>query len=132
MHFSQPVLRSALRMVAALSFMTHGTQKLFAWPPTGRPPVEWFSQIGLAGGLELVGGVLLLVGFCTRSVSFVVAGEMAWAYFQAHAPRAFWPIVNGGELTTLYCFIWLYFCAAGPGPISLDAAIARRKRKHTS
>jgi putative oxidoreductase len=132
MHFSQPVLRSALRIVAALSFMTHGTQKLFAWPPTGRPPVDWFSQIGLAGGLELVGGVLLLVGLFTRPVAFVVAGEMAWAYFQAHASRSFWPIVNGGELTTLYCFLWLYFCAAGPGPISLDALFFRHGLKPRS
>jgi len=125
----QPALRSALRIVAALSFMTHGTQKLFAVPGTGRTAVDWTSQMGLAGGLEAIGGLLMLLGLFTRPVAFILAGEMAYAYFQAHAQRAFWPILNGGELTTLYCFLWLYFAAAGPGSISLDAVIFRRPKK---
>jgi putative oxidoreductase len=87
------------------------------------------SQLGLAGGLEMVGGLLLLVGLFTRPVAFVLAGEMAAAFVQAHLPRGPWPILNGGELATLYCFIWLYISAAGPGPISLDAAIFGKPRR---
>jgi putative oxidoreductase len=107
--------------------MTHGTQKLFAWPMTqAREPVEYFTQAGLAGGLEMVGGALMILGLLTRPVAFVLSGEMAWAYFQAHAPRNFWPVLNGGEPAMLFCFIWLFFAAAGPGPISLDAMLWRR------
>jgi putative oxidoreductase len=121
-------LLSALRIVAAFSFVTHGTIKLFG-QPGGRAPVAWMSQLGLAGGLEMVGGLLLLVGLFTRPVAFVLAGEMAAAFVQAHLPRGPWPILNGGELATLYCFIWLYISAAGPGPISLDAAIFGKPRR---
>ncbi len=121
-----PFLRSALRIIAALSFMTHGTQKLFVIP-SNQPgsPVELFSQFGLAGVLESFGGLLMLVGLFSRPVAFVLAGEMAWAYFQAHLPASFWPILNGGEPAVLYCFIWLYLAAAGPGPLSLDAMFSR-------
>jgi putative oxidoreductase len=108
--------------------MTHGTQKLFAWPVTqAREPVEYFTQAGLAGGLEVVGGALMILGLLTRPVAFVLSGEMAWAYFQAHAPRSFWPTLNGGEPAMLFCFIWLFFAAAGPGPISLDAMLWGRR-----
>ena len=120
-----PYLWSALRMVAALSFITHGTQKLFAWP-VGRQPVDLFSQFGLAGVLETCGGLLMLLGLFTNVVAFVLSGEMAVAYFQAHVPRGFWPVANGGEVVTLYCFLWLCFAAAGPGPISLDALLRRK------
>jgi putative oxidoreductase len=119
--FWAPYLRSALRIVAAFSFITHGTQKLFAWPVSApRDPVALLSQTGLAGVLEVGGGLLMLIGLFSRPVAFVLAGQMAVAYFQAHAPRGFWPILNGGELAALYCFIWLYFAGAGPGPISVD------------
>lgn len=115
-------LRSLLRIVAALLFMAHGTQKLFAWPiDEPRQPAELLSLMGLAGVLETFGGLLLLLGLFTRPVAFLLAGEMAVAYFMAHAPRGFWPILNGGELPALYCFLFLYLAAVGGGPWSLDA-----------
>ena len=122
------VLLSVLRMVAAFAFILHGTQKLFALPVLQpRPPVELFSQFGLAGVLETFGGALLLVGLFTRPVAFVLAGEMAVAYFQAHFPRSLWPTLNGGEPAMLFCFIWLYLAFTGGGPLSLDAWL-RKKR----
>lgn len=118
-----PYLRSVLRIVAALSFMTHGTQKLFAAPVAEpRDPVSLVSLMGLAGLLETFGGALLLLGLFTRPVAFLLSGEMAAAYFIAHAPRGFWPVLTGGEVPMLFCFIWLYLAAAGPGPWSVDAA----------
>jgi putative oxidoreductase len=123
-----PYLLSALRIVAALSFITHGTQKLFAWPMNeARPTAEFFTQFWLAGILETFGGLLMLLGLFTGPVAFILAGQMAVAYFQAHHPRGFWPILNGGELASIYCFLWLYFAAAGPGPISLDAVLFKRR-----
>ena len=118
-----PYLQSALRIAAAFIFVLHGTQKLFGFP--GGSPVPAGSLLGAAGVLEAVGGTLMLLGLFTRPVAFVLAGEMAVAYFTAHMPRGPWPILNGGELAVLFCFIWLFFCAAGPGPLSLDAV---RKR----
>jgi putative oxidoreductase len=107
-------------------FMQAGTMKLFAFP-VGVPPnggtVPLFTQIGLAGILETFGGALLLLGLLTRPVAFILSGEMAWAYFQAHASHSIWPIVNGGQPAVLYCFLWLYFSAAGAGPLSIDALI---------
>jgi putative oxidoreductase len=85
------------------------------------------SLMGAAGILETVGGALMALGLFTRPVAFILSGEMAVAYFRQHAPRGPWPILNGGELAILFCFLWLFFSAAGPGPISLDALI-RRKR----
>lgn len=121
-----PYLRSALRIMAAFLFMLHGTQKLFGVPSAeARPPVDLASLTGLAGVLETFGGALLLLGLFTRPVAFLLAGEMAVAYFKAHAPQGFWPILNRGELAALYCFVWLYFAAAGPGPWSLDAKLRR-------
>jgi putative oxidoreductase len=116
-------------MVAALLFMQHGTQKLFGFPPSGgpvpSPPFELFSFTGIAGVLELFGGLLLLVGLLTRPVAFILAGEMAVAYFKSHAPRAFFPIINRGELAALFCFLFLYFAVAGAGAWSLDALLRR-------
>jgi len=121
-------LRSALRIAAAFSFVTHGTQKLFAAPVAApREPVELLSLAGLAGVLETFGGLFLLLGLFTRPVAFLLSGEMTVAYFLNHAPLGFWPILNRGELATLFCFIWLYLAAAGPGPWSLDA-LRRRTR----
>jgi putative oxidoreductase len=117
-----PYLHSVLRIVAAALFLTHGTQKLFGVPASQpQPPVEWFSLMGLAGVLETVGGLLLLVGLFTGPVALLLALEMAGAYLMAHAPRGAWPLLNGGELAVLYGLAWLYFSAAGPGPWSLDA-----------
>ncbi len=85
------------------------------------------SLAGVGGVLELAGGLLILAGLFTRPVAFILSGEMAFAYFMRHAPRSFWPILNGGELAVLYCFLFLYLAAAGPGPWSLDAVVRRRK-----
>jgi putative oxidoreductase len=120
--------QGVLRIVAAFLFLAHGTQKLFVFPyAEGHTAVTLLSLAGAAGVLEAFGGLLLLVGFLTRPVAFLLAGEMAVAYFKSHAPNGFWPILNHGELAVLYCFIWLYFAAAGPGPWSLD--VMRRKRR---
>ncbi len=123
-----PYLQSVLRVVAAFMFIQSGTMKLFAWP-VGVPPdggtVPLVSQMGLGGVLEAVGGVLLLLGLFTRPVAFLLSGEMAVAYFQFHFPTDFWPVASGGVAAALYCFLWLYFSAAGAGPWSLDA---RRRR----
>jgi putative oxidoreductase len=123
-----PYLQSLLRIVAALMFIPHGTQKLLSFPVVEpRQPAALASLPGIAGILELGGGMLMLLGLFSRPVAFVLSGEMAVAYFRAHAPRGFWPILNGGELAVLYCFIWLFFSVAGPGPVSLDALWRRRR-----
>jgi putative oxidoreductase len=119
-----PYLQSVLRIVAAFMFMLAGTMKLFAFP-AGIPPnggtVQLISQMGLGAILETFGGFLLLLGLFTRPVAFILAGEMAVAYFQFHFPQGFWPTMNGGMAAVLYCFVWLFFSAAGAGPWSLDA-----------
>lgn len=119
-----PELRSVLRIVASLMFILAGTIILFAFP-VGMPPnggtAPLLSQAGIGGALEVFGGGLLLVGLFTRPVAFVLSGEMAVAYFQFHSPQGVWPNLNGGIPAILYCFVWLYFSAAGPGPWSLDA-----------
>lgn len=124
-----PYLLGVLRMVAASMFIQAGTMKLFAFP-VGVPPnggtVPLLSQVGIGAVLEVVGGALLLVGLFTRPVAFLLAGEMAVAYFQFHSPGGFWPIANGGVDAALYCFVWLYFSAAGGGPWSLDSWLRRR------
>jgi putative oxidoreductase len=115
-------LLSALRIVAGFLFMAHGSQKLFGWPATEpQQGVDLLSVMGLAGILETFGGLLILLGLFTRPVAFVLAGEMAVAYFVAHAPRGFFPLLNKGEPAVLYCFVFLYLAAAGAGPWSLDA-----------
>ena len=122
-----PRLLSVLRIVAAMLFMQHGAQKLFGLPADpAKVPVELFSLMGLAGVLEFFAGLLLLIGLFTRPVAFLVSGQMAVAYFMAHAPKGFWPILNRGELAALYCFLFLYLCTTGGGPWSLDRL--RRKR----
>ena len=121
-------LQSLLRIVSAIVFMLHGTQKLFGFPSaTPLPPSRMLSLLGAAGILEVFGGALMALGLFTRPVAFILSGEMAVAYFRQHAPRGFWPILNGGELAVLFCFLWLFFSAAGPGRISVDALI-RKKR----
>jgi len=113
-------LLSVLRIVTAFLFTAHGTQKLLDFPVARAFPLELWSLAGVAGMLELVGGTLFLIGLFTRPVAFVMSGLMAFAYFIAHAPQGFWPIVNRGELAVLYCFVFLYFAAAGGGPWSID------------
>jgi putative oxidoreductase len=107
-------------MVTAFLFMQHGMQKLLSFPAAPPTSPALFSLLGLAGILELVGGLLLLIGWFTRPVAFVLSGFMAVAYFMAHAPRGFWPLLNQGELAALYCFVFLYLAAAGGGPWSAD------------
>jgi putative oxidoreductase len=105
-------------------FMAHGASKLFAFPAAMMPDggtAPLASLDGVAGLLEAFGGLLVLLGLFTRPVAFLLSGEMAVAYFQVHAPQGFWPLLNKGELAVLYCFLFLYFSAAGPGPWSLDA-----------
>ena len=123
-----PQLRSVLRIIAAIMFITVGTMKLFAYP-MGVPPnggtVPLISEAGLGGILETFGGGLLMLGLFTRPIAFILAGEMAVAYFQFHSPNGFWPLVNGGSSAVLYCFLWLYFSAAGAGPWSLDAKLRK-------
>jgi putative oxidoreductase len=117
-----PRVLGALRIVAALIFMAHGTQKLLGFPappPSGQPPL--LSLFGIGGALKLVGGLLILFGLFTRPVAFLLAGEMAVAYWMFHAPKSFYPILNGGDAAILYCFVFLYLAAAGPGSWSLDA-----------
>jgi len=116
-----PYLLSILRIVAALLFFEHGTQKLFGFPH-GQPYTGFpnFSLLGVAGMLEVAGGFLLLVGLFTKPTAFILSGEMAVAYFSAHWPRGVFPMLNGGEITVILCFLFLYFAAAGAGPWSLD------------
>ena len=115
-----PRLLSVLRIMTALLFMAHGTVKLFGFPDTGKPGPELFSLMGLAGTLEVVGGVLLVLGLFTRPVAFILSGQMAVAYFMAHAPQSFFPINNRGDAAVLFCFVFLYLTAAGPGAFALD------------
>ena len=119
-----PHLLSVLRIAAALMFIQFGTMKLFAFP-VGMPPdngtAKFLSEAWIAAVLEVFGGALMLLGLFTRPVAFILAGEMAVAYFQGHFPQSFWTVVNMGTPAVLYCFIWLYFSAAGAGPWSLDA-----------
>lgn len=124
-----PQLLSVLRIVAALIFMAHGTSKLLGFPATemfAEPPPA-FSLIWFAGVLELVGGALLVLGLFTRPVAFVLSGEMAIAYWMAHAPRSFYPIQNDGDAAILYCFVFLYIAAAGGGAWALDNLLFRKK-----
>ena len=117
-----PRLLSVLRFVAGLTFMSHGVAKLLKYPTLPMfAKLELASLLGVAGVLELVGGALLIVGLFSRPVAFILAGEMAVAYFMSHFPRGFHPLVNGGEAAILFCFIFLYIAAAGPGQWSLDA-----------
>jgi len=120
-----------LRVVSGFLFMQHGGQKLFGWfggiPPAGGPAPLW-SQAGIAGALEFFGGILILLGLFTRPAAFLLAGEMAVAYFQFHQPRGMLPIENHGEPAVLYCFLFLFFAAWGAGEWSLDALRARRAK----
>ncbi len=119
-----PYLLSVLRILAAFMFIQAGTVILFAFP-IGMPPdgstAKLMSQVGIGGILEVFGGALLLVGLFTRPVAFILSGEMAVAYFQFHFPQSFWTVINNGVPAALYCFVWLYFSAAGAGSWSLDA-----------
>jgi len=121
---------AVFRIAIGLLFVTFGTMKLFGWPPAAPPgvvPVPWASQMGIGGMMEVVGGLMIAAGLLTRPVAFVLAGEMAVAYFQFHFPMGFWPETNNGSPAVIFCFIFLYLAVAGPGPWSADEAIARRR-----
>lgn len=119
--WSGPLL-SILRIVTGLLFIAHGTAKHLGFPHMANfDALQTFSLGGIAGLFELFGGALIIIGLFTRIAAFVLSGMMAFAYFLAHAPQGFFPILNGGELAALYCFVFLYLAAAGPGPWSVDA-----------
>ena len=121
----RPHFLSALRAMTGLLLLQHGTTKFLSFPPTQMSGAS--DPISLASGsLELVGGALIVVGLFTRPVAFILSGFTAVAYFMAHAPSSFYPIVNQGELAILYCFAFLYLSAAGAGPWSLDAIIRKK------
>jgi putative oxidoreductase len=116
-----PRLLAALRVMAALLFLEHGLVKVFGFPPGAAPgPQPLLSYLGIAGLLETVGGWLLAIGLFTRPVAFLMAGEMAVGYFTVHAPLGFFPAINAGDAAILFCFIFLYLAAAGPGAWSVD------------
>ena len=119
-------LYATLRIIAGLMFACHGTQKLFAWPG-GSAPVQLGSLMGFAGLVELIGGLLIAFGLLTSYAAFIASGQMAVAYFKAHAPQGALPLLNRGELAVLYCFLFLYIASQGAGSWSLDA-VMRRKR----
>ncbi|MGC2784587.1 MAG: DoxX family protein [Roseiarcus sp.] len=117
----RPYILSIVRIVIGLLYLQHGLSKVFNFPaPSPVPSLS--GLLILAAFLETVGALLFVVGAYTRIVAFILSGEMAFAYFMAHAPRSFYPVVNGGELAVIYCFIFLYFAFAGGGPLSVDRA----------
>jgi putative oxidoreductase len=121
-----PYIYGVMRIVVGLLFACHGAQKLFGFfggigeEPGSTAPL--LSLVGLAGVIELVGGLLIAIGLLTSLAAFIASGEMAAAYFMAHAPRGFWPIENGGELAVLYCFVFLYIAARGTGRLGLSSS----------
>jgi putative oxidoreductase len=124
----RPCVLSVLRIMTGLLFLQYGMAKLLKFPAVPAfKDVTLLSLIGLAGTLELVGGALMILGLFTRPVAFVLAGEMAFAYFLGHSPTGFLPILNGGNLAILFCFVFFYFSFAGAGPWSLDALREKRQ-----
>jgi putative oxidoreductase len=115
-----PRLLSILRIVAALIFMAHGTQKLLGFPVSPNPGPAVLSLPWIAGVLEILGGALLVPGLFVRLVAFILSGLIAAAYWIAHAPRSVYPVLNGGDAAILYCFVFLFIAAAGGGVWSLD------------
>jgi putative oxidoreductase len=124
-----PRALSVLRIVTGLLFLEHGTGKLLGFPPSDHAAPTRFSLIGAQGVLELVGGFLILIGLFTRPAAFILAGDMAVAYFMAHAPKSFFPTINGGQLAILFCFVFLYLVFAGGGQWSADERLARSRAR---
>jgi putative oxidoreductase len=121
----EPYLYVLLRIVAGLLFALHGAQKLFG--VLGGKQMPLISQFGLAGIIEFFGGLMIAAGFLTSWVAFLASGQMAVAYFQVHAPRGPWPILNGGELAALYCFLFLYIASRGTGPFGISRTKGRAR-----
>ncbi len=124
-----PYVLALLRIVTALLFLEHGTQKLLGFPPATFPQPALLSLFGISGVLDLLGGLLILIGFYTRPAAFMCSGEMAVAYFMGHATQGFFPVNNGGDAAILYCFVFLYLAFAGPGAWSIDGHHARKRLK---
>jgi putative oxidoreductase len=121
-----PRALSVLRIITGLMIIEHGTSKIIGFPAVPAVAnVQPLSLLGAAGFIELIGGALLIVGLFTQPAAFILSGEMAVAYFMAHAPKSFYPLVNGGTLAIIYCFTCLYLSTAGAGPWSVDAAMKR-------
>jgi putative oxidoreductase len=127
----EPYVFSILRIMVGLLFMQHGLVKLFGFP-TGAGFPAFLSQTWFEGVIEMIGGGLIVIGLFTRSAAFITSGEMAIGYFMVHAPKGFFPYVNGGNLAILYCFVFFYLVFAGPGPISLDALLWKKKGSSAS
>jgi putative oxidoreductase len=117
-----PRVLSILRIMSGLLLLQHGTTKYLSLPATEMSGIAATSMPGIAGIFELVGGALMVIGLFTRCTAFVLSGLMAVAYWMVHWPQGFFPLLNGGELAALYCFVFLYFACAGAGPWSVDAA----------
>jgi putative oxidoreductase len=124
-----PRALSVLRIVTGLLFLEHGMGKLLGFPSSDHAAATLFSLIGVQGVLELVGGFLILIGLFTRPVAFILAGDMAVAYFMAHAPKSFFPTINGGQLAILFCFVFLFLVFAGGGVWSADEQLARSRAR---
>ena len=121
-----PRALSVLRIIMGLMIIQHGMAKILGFPAVASfANLSPFSLIGVAGLIELIGGALLIVGLLTRPVAFIISGEMAFAYFMAHAPKDFFPLINGGTLAIMFCFTCLFLSTAGAGPWSVDAAMKR-------
>lgn len=121
-----PRALSVLRIVTGLMIIQHGMAKLIGFPAVPDfANLNPLSLMGAAGFIELIGGALLIIGLLTQPVAFVISGEMAFAYFMAHAPNSFFPLINDGTLAIIFCFACLYLSTAGPGPWSVDAAMKR-------
>jgi putative oxidoreductase len=129
MEYRAPDVIFGMRVAAALLFFQHGAEKLFGFAGA-RPVPDLFAQRGIAGLLETIGPILLVLGLFPRFTAFILCGEMAVAYFQSWAPRGFWPIANGGEEAILFCYFYLWIMTAGPGAYSLDAWIDRQRGPH--
>lgn len=127
-----PKVLSLLRLISSLLFLQHGLQKIFNFPPAAAPPGAAAAAHSLppmimaAGWIEIVCGVLMALGLFTRAAAFIAAGEMAVAYFMAHAPGGFYPINNHGDLAVLMCFVFFYFVFSGPGPLSIDGMLKKK------
>jgi putative oxidoreductase len=122
-------LRSLARIMVGFTYSQHGWQKFFGIAGGFGGPgktADPSSLLGIAGIIETFGGAAIILGLFTRPVAFLLSGEMAVGYFRTHAPRGFWPVVNGGELAVFYCFFYLWLCAAGPGPWSLDQLFRKK------
>lgn len=123
----QPIMLSVLRFYTGLSIIEHGTGKILRFPTVPAfANTTMTSMSGIGGFIELIGGALIILGLFTRGAAFILSGMCAVAYFMVHAPKSFYPVINGGELAAVYCFVFLYLVFAGGGPLSLDAIIRKK------